>query len=49
VPEGILVIERDPWEICREACAELSSGFVAALEKRKQPPDRKHDWRRVFK
>jgi antitoxin VapB len=49
VAEGILIIERDPWEICREACAELSPGFVAALEKREQPPDSKRDWRGVFK
>ena len=24
VPEGFLVVERDPWEICREACQEIS-------------------------
>jgi antitoxin VapB len=48
VPEGILIIERDPWDICQEACAELSAGFIAAFEKRKQPSDRKRDWRGVF-
>ena len=49
VPEGILVVERDPWDICREACSELSPGFISALEKRKQPADRERDWRGVFK
>jgi antitoxin VapB len=49
VPEGILIVECDPWEVCREACAELSSEFVGALEKRKQPADRKRDWQGVFK
>ena len=43
VPVGILITERDPWEVCRKACAELSSGFFAALEKREQPSDRKRD------
>jgi tRNA(fMet)-specific endonuclease VapC len=36
VPEGILIIERDPWDICEQACAELSPGFMAALEERDQ-------------
>lgn len=45
VPEGILLVVRDPWEVCREACAELSAGFVDAMEKRKQPRDRKRNWR----
>lgn len=49
VPGGILIIERDPWDICQEACVELSSDFIAALEKRHQPADRKRDWRGVFK
>ena len=49
VPAGILIVERDLWEVCREACAELSPEFTAALEKREQPPDRKRDWRGVFK
>lgn len=48
VPEGILMIERDPWDVCREACAELSPEFVAALEKREQPQERERDWRGVF-
>ncbi len=48
VPEGILIIERDPWDICQQACTELSSEFIAALEKRRQPLDRKRDWRGVF-
>jgi len=49
VPEGILIIERDPWDVCRQACADLSSEFIAALEKRDQPSDRKRDWRGVFR
>jgi len=49
VPEGILIVERDPWDLCREACAELSSEFTAALERREQPSDRKRDWRGVFR
>ncbi len=34
VPQGILVMERDPWEICREACQDLSDDF---MKKRVQP------------
>ena len=30
-PCRALIIERDPWDVCREACAELSSEFTAAL------------------
>ncbi len=37
VPEGILIIERDPWDICREACIDLSSDFIAALQKCRRP------------
>lgn len=48
VPEGILVIERDPWDVCKEACAELSPEFVAAVEKRVQPPAQRRDWGGVF-
>ncbi len=42
VPEGILVIERDPWEICREACQQLSDDF---MKERVQPPQQKRDWK----
>lgn len=48
VPEGLLLIERDPWEICREACAELSEEFLTAAGKREQPAQRKRDWKGVF-
>jgi antitoxin VapB len=48
VPEGILVIERDPWDVCEEACAELSPEFVATVEKREQPPAQGRNWRGVF-
>lgn len=43
VPDGFLVVERDPWEVCREACRELSDEFLAALEKRKRLPNQKRD------
>jgi antitoxin VapB len=41
VPQGILIMERDPWEVCREACQELSDDFMQA---RAQPPQQKRDW-----
>ena len=41
VPEGILILERDPWEICREACQELSDDF---MKERVQPPPQKREW-----
>jgi len=41
VPKGILIVERDPWEICREACQELSDEFMQA---RVQPATQKRDW-----
>ncbi len=43
VPEGILIMERDPWEICREACQELSDDF---MKDRLQPLAQKRDWSR---
>ena len=43
VREGFVVMERDPWEICREACQELSDDF---MEKRVQPPQQKRKWGR---
>ena len=43
VPQGILVVERDPWEICREACQELSEDF---MKERVQPPQKRTDWRK---
>ena len=41
VPQGILIMERDPWEICHEACQELSDDF---MKERVQPPAQKRDW-----
>ena len=41
VPEGLLLIDADPWEVCREACAGLSAEFVTAMKQREQPRDRK--------
>ena len=49
VPEGILIVERDPWEICREACQEISDEFLEAMEKRKGLPSQKRDWSGAFK
>ena len=43
VPEGFVVLERDPWEICLEACQELSDDFMG---KRIQPPQQKRNWGR---
>ena len=44
VPQGILVLERDPWEVCREACQELSDDFMT---ERVQPVQQKRDWRKA--
>ncbi len=30
VPQGILIMERDPWEVCREACQDLSDDFMTS-------------------
>jgi antitoxin VapB len=30
VPQGFVVMERDPWEICEEACQKLSDDFMRA-------------------
>jgi antitoxin VapB len=43
VAEGFIVTERDPWEVCREACQELPDNF---MQKRRQPPQQARDWRR---
>ena len=40
VPQGILIVERDPWDICREACQELSDDF---MKERVQPPPQRRD------
>jgi antitoxin VapB len=45
---GFLVVERDPWEVCCDACRELSDDFADALEKRKRSPNQKRNWRGVF-
>ena len=41
VPEGLLLIDANPWEVCRAACAGLSAEFVSSMENRAQPRDRK--------
>jgi antitoxin VapB len=41
VREGFIVMERDPWEICREACQELSDDF---MKKRTQPSQQRRIW-----
>jgi len=43
MPKGFLVLERDPWEVCLEACQELSVDF---MKERGQPPPQHRDWRR---
>ncbi len=45
VPEGFVVMERDPWKICRKACQELSGDF---MKERKQPPGQDRNWTGVF-
>lgn len=49
VADGFLVMERDPWDVCLQACRELSGEFLDRLEKRKRVPNQKRDWRGVFK
>ena len=36
VPQGILITERDPWDVCKEACEEMSESFFKAVEARNQ-------------
>ena len=40
VPEGFVVMERDPWEVCVDACQELSEDF---MKRRIQPPQQQRD------
>lgn len=42
VPEGILVMLRDPWELFYEGVEKLSDDFMA--EGRKQPPMQDRNW-----
>jgi len=39
--DGFIVTEQDPWDVCREACQELSSQF---MQDRKQPPQQRRAW-----
>lgn len=41
--EGFLVVERDPWELFREGCREVSNDFMA---KREQPAVEKRNWKK---
>jgi antitoxin VapB len=34
VAEGILIVERDPWEVCKEACAQVSDSVFDAMASR---------------
>jgi antitoxin VapB len=34
VPEGILITEKDPWELFREGCQEMDDEFFEVMEKR---------------
>jgi len=42
VPEGFIVMERDPWEICLEACQALPDDFMK--DGRQQMPTQDRDW-----
>jgi antitoxin VapB len=42
VPGGFIVLERDPWEICLEACQALPDDFMK--EGRQQEPAQDRDW-----
>ena len=42
VPEGFLVMTRDPWELFHEAAEKLPDDFMA--EGRKQPPLEERNW-----
>ena len=34
LPEGILITEQDPWDVCEEACRELSTSFFRVMKHR---------------
>jgi antitoxin VapB len=42
MPGGFVVMERDPWEICLEACQALPDDFMK--EGRQQQPPQDRDW-----
>ena len=42
VPEGFVVIARDPWEVFHEAAEKLSDNFMASG--RRQPPPQHRNW-----
>ena len=42
MPGGFIVMERDPWEICLEACQALPDNFMK--EDRQQTPPQDRDW-----
>ena len=44
VPEGILIVERDPWDECLDACRELSADVLSPREKRAQGPAQRRNW-----
>jgi antitoxin VapB len=44
VPEGFVVMEKDPWDTFREACQDVSDDF---MKERVQPPQQKRRWGRV--
>jgi len=43
IRDGFIVMERDQWEICLEACQQLSHDF---MKKRVQPPQQRRNWER---
>lgn len=48
VPEGILISERNPWDVSREACEELSDATIKAVIARKKLPAEKRHWKGIF-
>ncbi len=48
VPQGFVVFDQDPWEVCREACQKLSPEYLEALEKRDRLRHQKRDWTGVL-
>lgn len=48
VPEGILIIEGDPWETFERGARRLSDEFFEAMAQRRKLPQQARDWRGVF-
>ena len=48
VPEGFIVVERDPWEVFEEGVKKISTKLLDAIENRKRLPNQERDWKGVF-